>query len=1014
MSRIAIKNLLVGTTYNVQIRSVKGEEKSEWSRKFTFTTTKNDTAPGVPQNVTITPQGSAFNITWDAVTTDIAGKEVDVAKYEVEISSPDSAQFHIFSVLPETHPSFLLTNALNKKAFSPTTHALNNIQARVRAVNTFGKASDWSDYGSAHNNPPSQVQNVQTKAIDGGVVLTWDANTDDGVEGYHVYVGDQDNFDITFQKMVFEGDATTYTYFSDTYFLTYFAVTAYDSFGAESDPVYVSDTPKSPFIWDDTAPEVPSSLAIQTDNGDSVILTWDAPTVADDSLTGYDIEYIKSNLIGAVAGEDSWLLADMKPVRFPAGSPITTISITVDPASDYDFRIRASDETSNLSGWSPAVHRTHPAFTPPAAPTNLTLSPSSDTIVANWDIGQPKYEVQVDKVNTFNGSYLRDYTVATNSITIPELDTKTKYYIRVRGIDKYGNAGSWTNGSTTTLTGKSDGVAPTAQPVVATVSGMGYIFVSWDAISNPDPVTYEIHMSKTSGFTPDATTLVVKSANTGEVITTDAANAKLAYGTTYYFKVIPTDADGAGPVSSEVSGTPSQVTQNDIVSVNAGSITTGTLSSAIITLDTNGRIQSANYNATNKTGFILSNTGLTIYNGTISADTFKGGTISSTTLIIGSGGAVQSSNYAAGSAGWKLSESGLEVNGISGKISASNISGGTFNAGAIYVASGGGIYDNNGYWSITPSSISISNGSINAGTITSGSMRSTKAAYDTNGYAISGQYAWQIDTQGDAVFGNAYIRGRLIVGQSSSTGNGIIQSSYYYPGSSGFKIDSNGSVEFNNATINAGMFRTQYSGGRIEMGNTGANDPVDEMRMFNGGTVSSIRNPSFAPGGIYFNFGPQLHMHSSYDGQGWACIGYGYDNGPKIKFIPSTGIQIRNNSDSNYADFTAASGTFTQSLKVNGSNVTSLLKFKENVEKMEIDTSSILRTNGLHSFDWKDRPDDHPTRHDAGLIADYMPAWMVPDGEAFSLTAVLGFLWEALKQSNDRIEVLEKQLKEKK
>lgn len=1008
MSRIAMKNLLVGTKYNVQIRSVRGEEKSEWSRKFAFTTTKNDTAPAVPKNVAIIPQGNAFNITWDAVDSDIAGKDVDVKSYDVEISSDNSSYFHIFSVLPEKHPSYLLTIALNKKAFSPD-KSQNNINVRVRAVNSFGATSAWSDYATGKNNPPSQVQNVKTKAIDGGVVLTWDANTEDGVVGYHVYVGSEDNFDITYQKMVFEGNATTYTYFSDTYFLTYFAVTAYDSFGAESEPVYVSDTPISPFVWDTTAPEVPNGLIIRTDNGDSVILNWDAPITPDDSLTGYDVEYIKSNLIGSIAGEDQWLLADMKPVRFPAGSPITTINIPVDPASDYDFRIRASDETANLSGWSPTVHRTHPAFTPPAAPTNLTLAPTNDSIVANWDMGEPKYEVQLDKVNTFDGAYLRNYSVSSNNITIPELDAVTTYYVRVRGIDKYGNVGVWTNGSATT-TGVSDGSAPTTAPSITASAGLGYVFVSWGAVTNVDPVTYLIHMSTTANFTPDATTLVMRSANTSEIITAATNGSALTYGTTYYFKVIASDADGEGPVSNQASAAPRKAGEGDIISVNAGSITSGTVASAIITIDANGRIQSSNYNATNKTGFILSNTGLTIYNGTISADTFKGGTISGTTLIIGSGGAVQSSNYAVGSTGWKLSESGLEVNGISGRVSASNISGGTFNAGAIYVASGGGIYDNNGYWSITPNAINISNGSINAGTISSGSMRSTKSAYDTNGYAISGQYAWQIDTQGDAVFGNAYIRGRLIVGQSSSTGNGVIQSSYYWPGSSGFKIDSGGTVEFNYATINAGLFKTQYSGGRIEMGNTGNNDPVDEVRMFNGGTVSSIRNPSFAPGGIYFNFGPQLHMHSSYDGAGWPCLGFGNDSGPKLKWT-SSGVQVRNSSDSDYRDMTVRTLTYTGSL-----SQSSLTKFKTNIEKINVDTAGILKTNGLTRWDWKESVGKDLPKHergDHGLLADDMPDFMrTPNG--YSMSAVVGFLWESLKQSNDRIEALERQLKEKK
>jgi hypothetical protein len=54
--------------------------------------------------------------------------------------------------------------------------------------------------------------------------------------------------------------------------------------------------------------------------------------------------------------------------------------------------------------------------------------------------------------------------------------------------------------------------------------------------------------------------------------------------------------------------------------------------------------------------------------------------------------------------------------------------------------------------------------------------------------------------------------------------------------------------------INATLFRSAgyQTGGSsyIEIGNTGTNDPVDEIRMFTGGAVSSIRNPSDAPGAL--------------------------------------------------------------------------------------------------------------------------------------------------------------------
>lgn len=53
-----------------------------------------------------------------------------------------------------------------------------------------------------------------------------------------------------------------------------------------------------------------------------------------------------------------------------------------------------------------------------------------------------------------------------------------------------------------------DGVPPASSPTPVVKGGIGSLFVSWDAITNHDPVSYEVHVSKTSGFTPSGTTLV--------------------------------------------------------------------------------------------------------------------------------------------------------------------------------------------------------------------------------------------------------------------------------------------------------------------------------------------------------------------------------------------------------------------------------------------------------------------------------------------------------------------------
>jgi hypothetical protein len=254
--------------------------------------------------------------------------------------------------------------------------------------------------------------------------------------------------------------------------------------------------------------------------------------------------------------------------------------------------------------------------------------------------------------------------------------------------------------------------------------------------------------------------------------------------------------------------------------------------------------------------------------------------------------------------------------------------------------------------------------------------------------------------QGSATFGNAWIRGRLIVGYDSSYGSGVIQSAYYYPGSSGFRIDSAGWVEFNSATINAGLFKSQnnrYTS--VEVGDTGANDWVDEVRMFSSYTVSSIRNPSFAPGSLFFNVGAQMTLRTSNDG--WPFLHRGSPGqGPGFKWT-TLNSQARDAND-NYGPL--ACSALTQ---------TSELKFKKGVQPLAIsDKKSILKKNGTHKWEWKNSPYevDSGYRYGHGLIADYLPEWTrAPDG--YDTGAVIAFLWDSLSEAYDRIEALEKKAK---
>jgi microcystin-dependent protein len=173
----------------------------------------------------------------------------------------------------------------------------------------------------------------------------------------------------------------------------------------------------------------------------------------------------------------------------------------------------------------------------------------------------------------------------------------------------------------------SDGNPPAFAPAnLVVVGGVGALFVRWTPISNRDPVTYDLHVSPTTGFTPSAATLAVSSMASSYTLRQlptgvgTPPNQALSYDALYYFKVIPRDADGTGPTSAEASGQMVRVTGPDVAAqsitgdrIVGGTITGDLFSSSVVLgskistggLDDNGNLTGARVD--------LSPDGLTTY-----------------------------------------------------------------------------------------------------------------------------------------------------------------------------------------------------------------------------------------------------------------------------------------------------------------------------------------------------------------------------------------------------------------
>jgi microcystin-dependent protein len=120
-----------------------------------------------------------------------------------------------------------------------------------------------------------------------------------------------------------------------------------------------------------------------------------------------------------------------------------------------------------------------------------------------------------------------------------------------------------------------DGAPPTEAPVVTPIGGIGSMFFRWNEITNADPVTYRLHVAAdrtplTDGSDEVASGVGLTMASVREL---KDGTAIVGDGSVVYHAIVTVedaDTDPADPpvASSEVTGTPAQVTGADIA-VNA-------------------------------------------------------------------------------------------------------------------------------------------------------------------------------------------------------------------------------------------------------------------------------------------------------------------------------------------------------------------------------------------------------------------------------------------------------------
>lgn len=949
--RLKIADLLPNTDYVVQVRAIRDGKPSKWSEKFNFTSLDEDGTPAAP-TTTWAASGSSFIGTWTPVTTDTGGNSIRVDSYELEFG--DGTTTKILSMVAQTGTDLTCTmsRAANAALFGtpkPT------ITFRVRAVSNKKTKGTWSTIKSATNAAPATPTNFVATGIAEGVSFKWDLGTDQDLARYDLHIGTTAGFTPSIANRIFSGLADAFTYNTMTYTLQYFKLLAIDEYGQPSAPASASATPLSSFVVDETPPSVPTGLSVTTDRTGNVAkanLSWsfDANAAGNDDIQSFVIKWYKSG----------------EPTKYSleyADKASRTLSISLPQAySDYVFQIASVDFVANYSAFSSAVTLSNAVPGPPNPITNLTGVTGMDSLTLNWThstsgdvINGGFYKVTIATNSGFTTGVLT-YETGNPFLTVSGLASNTTYYYKVVATDSTTLDSTAVSGSAVTdafpVPDPSDGVAPASSPTPNVTPGIGYLFLSWTPVANNDPVNYEIHVSITSGFTPGPGTKAGEIQGTVANLRTTAGGTPLVYGTTYYIKTIAKDADGAAAASAQGSGTPAKLTNSDSsLVITAADVQTGTLGASIITLGSGGIIQSSNWtgaadspgfqlsqnsliirngtisagvlesgssitanlNVTGNmtisssgtikstnyvagtSGFSLSASGLDVRSGTIAVGTLIGGTISSQSITLGAGAAmtvdstavIKSNNWSPGVSGWQLSATGLTVYGLNATLSATNVIGDTISGRSLTVSSGGYIQSSNFStpsvtgWQIGPTGLTIYNGVIFGASIETNQIKS----FGTSSLSTSGR-KFAILSDGKAEFSDASIYGDTRLGSSSSN---FVQSGTYTQGSVGWKLRGDGTADFTGLVVYGNTSVGASSSHYIQSTNFASNSAG--WRIDGAGNVNF--NQATITGGI-FQTGVSNVGTLRIDGSGLKS----YDSGGNniVTIDGSTELQVRGTS----------------------------------------------------------------------------------------------------------------------
>jgi fibronectin type 3 domain-containing protein len=268
------------------------------------------------------------------------------------------------------------------------------------------------------------------------------------------------------------------------------------------------------------AAPVPTGLSATAGNAE-VTLAWTASTGA----KGYNVK--RSTTSGG----------PYSTIASPTSAGYT--DTTVSNGTTY-YYVVSSMNTAGESMNSSQVSAT-PKLLPPAAPTNLAATAGSAQVSLTWTASSGATSYNVKRSTTSGGPYTQLATSTSASYTDSTVTNGTTYYYVVSAVNA---AGESANSAEVSATPK--GSAPPVPTNLAAIAGNAQVALTWTASSGA--TGYNVKRSTTTG---GPYTLIASPTSTSYTDTT------VTNGTTYYYVVSATNANGESANSSEISATPS-------------------------------------------------------------------------------------------------------------------------------------------------------------------------------------------------------------------------------------------------------------------------------------------------------------------------------------------------------------------------------------------------------------------------------------------------------------------------